>query len=226
MSSGNSYRMGAKQQIYLQERSMRHPVTGLRLVCICTRHPHTQGHAGFLRTRGAIPAKEPAPQSLHTRRSLLAWTVSHTADQIRLPAPHPSSSYLSSCRRGENGLPSVRLQSLTHYFYFSCRQAIAKIPTHQHIHRCKLSCPQPPEKKQLIPRSLQCAILNLLQKRQEKDTQLLKVTLAINTHNIQAKNENLQPVEMEKCGLSLKASISTGDRDGGGGVAFFCPLSP
>lgn len=101
--------------------------------------------------------------------SPLTWMMSHAAAQIRLPAPHPSSSHLSSCRRGENALPSVQLQSLTHYFYFSCRQAIAKIPTHQHIHRCKLSCPQPPEKKSLTPSYLQCAILQK-DSKEEKGT--------------------------------------------------------
>lgn len=169
VSSGNSYRMGAKQQIYLQERSTRRPGTGLRLVCICTHCPLTRGHSGFLQTHVGIVVKEPAPWRPRTGCSPLTWMMSHAAAQICLPAPHPSSSHLSSCRRGENALPSVQLQSLTHYFYFSCRQAIAKIPTHQHIHCCKLSCPQPPEKKSLTPSSLQCAILQK-DSKEEKGT--------------------------------------------------------
>lgn len=53
--------------------------------------------------------------------------------------------------------------------------------------------------------------------------QLLKETLVINLHGIQAKKENLEPLEMEEWDLSLKAPISAGDGDSGGGVALFCP---
>lgn len=187
--------MGTKRQISLQERRTRHPVAWLRLVCICTHCPRTWGRAGFPQSCGAISAKEPAPRTPASDAAAGLDNVPCCSSEPPssphpLPAPHPSSSHLSSCQRGENALPSVRLQSLTHYFYFCCRQAIAKIPAHQHIHCCKVFCPQPPEKKQLIPSSPQFAIINLLQKdsKEEKSSQLVKVTLAINIHGIQAKN--------------------------------------
>lgn len=184
MSSGNRYQMGAKQQIYLPERSTRRPVTGPRLVCIRTTTPtHGDGLAPC-RLTGPTLRKELAP------RSPLAWMMSHAAAQICLPAsPTPLQAALVHAGEGKM-LYHLFVFSLTHYFYFSCRQAIAKIPTHQHTHRCKLSCPQPPEKEQLIPSSPRRAILNLLQKRQEGGkgySQLLKVILVINIHGIQAK---------------------------------------
>lgn len=161
---------GAQTTDLFARESVRLPVMGLRLVRICT-HPDTQGHAGLFRRMGPSPCRS-QPLSLHIGCSPRAWTTSRTAAQIRLPAPHPSSSHPGSSRQWENTSASVRLQSLTHYFYFNCCQAIVKIPTHQHIRHCKLSCPQPPLKKQLTPSSLQRAILNLLLKdrREEKGT--------------------------------------------------------
>lgn len=63
------------------------PVMGLRLLCIFTCHPHTQGRAGFLQTHGAIPTNERplGACTLDIARSFGWWPVLQLCSTFQPP---------------------------------------------------------------------------------------------------------------------------------------------
>lgn len=137
---------------------------GLRMVCIFTHNSPTGGCAGFLQRHGAISAEE----SMYWAWCACLDDGPCCCSDLHPSLPTPLQATLVHTGKGET-LYHLFIFSLTHYFYFSCRQAIAKIPTHQHNHRCKLSCSQSAEKKAAQPWLSAVSDTHILQKdRKEK----------------------------------------------------------